>query len=57
MDVRSSHRTGTLKDVATEVTKCNLDLVAALDVKWVDGDNQPTYRLRFCIETEMLTDN
>jgi hypothetical protein len=33
-NVRSLYRTGSLKTVANEMAKCNLDLVAVQEVRW-----------------------
>jgi hypothetical protein len=40
-DVRSLYRAGSLQTVASELMKCNSDLVKVQEVRWVDGGSQP----------------
>jgi hypothetical protein len=41
--VRSLYRAGTLKTVASEMAaKCNLDVVAMQEVRWMEGGSQPS---------------
>jgi exonuclease III len=39
--VRSLYRAGSLKTVASELAKYNLDLVAVQEVRWVKGSSHP----------------
>jgi hypothetical protein len=41
-NVRSLYSSGSLKTVASEMAKYNLDLAAVQDVRWVEGGNHPT---------------
>jgi hypothetical protein len=52
--VRSLYRVGSLKTVATELAKYNLDLVAVQEVTWVMGGSQPPEDIHFSMELEML---
>jgi hypothetical protein len=36
----SLYRAGPLKTVASEMAKCNLDLVTVQEVRWVEGGSQ-----------------
>jgi hypothetical protein len=47
-NVRSLYRVGTLKTVARELAKHNLDLLVAQEVRWVGGGRQPTDDCTFC---------
>jgi hypothetical protein len=39
-NVRGLHRAGSLKTVASDVAKCNVDLVAVQEDRWVEGGSQ-----------------
>jgi hypothetical protein len=40
-NVRCLYRAGSLKTVASELAKFNLDLVAVQEVRWENGGSQP----------------
>jgi hypothetical protein len=40
-NVRALYRTSSLKTVASELTKYNLDLVTIQQLRWVEGGTQP----------------
>jgi len=47
-NVRSLYRTGSLKTVANELAKYNLDLIAVQEVSWVEGGSQRAGDYTFC---------
>jgi exonuclease III len=40
-NVRSMYRAGSLRAVAKEISKCNLDLVGVQEVRWDGGATEP----------------
>jgi hypothetical protein len=46
-NVRSIYTTGSLKTVTSELTKCNLDLVAVQEVRWDIGGSEPAVDYKF----------
>jgi hypothetical protein len=52
---RSLCTSGSLNTVASEMAKCNLDLMAVQEVRWVMGDSQPAdVHAFFSMEIRML---
>jgi hypothetical protein len=47
-NVRSLYRAGSLKTVASELSKYNLDLVAVQEVRWVYSGTLSAYDYTFC---------
>jgi hypothetical protein len=52
-NVRNLYRTGLLTTVASELAKCNLDLVAVHEDIWVEGVSQQTI-VHFSVEMGLL---
>jgi hypothetical protein len=46
-DVRSLYRTGSHMTVATEVSKCKLDLVEVKEIRWDKGGTEPAGEYTF----------
>jgi hypothetical protein len=47
LNVRSMYRAGSLRTVAEEVSKYNLDLVAVQEVRWDRGGTEPAGQYTF----------
>jgi exonuclease III len=52
-NVRSMYRAGSLRAVAEEISKYNLDLVGVQEVRWDGGGTEPAGQYTFSMERGM----